>query len=340
VRPRVTIAVALTVAAVAMSPAARADEVTLRIGTMAPAGTAWARELNAFAREIGVATKGQVHIKFYFGGISGDEPAMGERIRRGQLDGAASGGPLCEALSPSMRVMRVVGLLTTQREASWVASQLWPTFESEMHKNGVVGLGTATLGPHIVFSRRPVRSIDDLKKTRFWVWDRDDVLRAELSSLGVDGLALPVADAARAYDEHRIDGFISPASVALAFQWSAMTRFVTDLRIDYITACVVVAERAFDPLPPETRNLIRSAGGKLAVRFADLGAREDAMLIDGLFQKQGVTTVPVDPRFAGEFFELARATRDKLDARLVPKALLSHVLAILADFRATQTATR
>jgi TRAP-type C4-dicarboxylate transport system substrate-binding protein len=316
--------------------AARADEVTLRLGTMAPDGTSWARELNAFARDVELRTKGQVHIKFYFGGITGDEPGMGQRIRRGQLDGAASGGPLCESLAPSMRVMRVVGLLTTQSEATYVASRLWPVLEGEMHKNGMVGLGTSTLGPHIIFSRTPIRSMAELRKTRFWIWDRDDVLRYELEKLGANVLALPVADALRAYDEHQIDGFIAPASVALAFQWSAATRYVTDLRLDYITACMVIADRAFDPLPSPVRDVIRSAGARLAVRFADLGRQQDAMLLNGLFRKQGLTTVPVDPRFASEFFELARATREKIDPRLVPAQLLARVLGILADYRATQ----
>jgi TRAP-type C4-dicarboxylate transport system substrate-binding protein len=318
--------------------AARADEVTLRMGTMAPDGTAWARELNAFARDVAARTNGQVHIKWYFGGISGDEPTMGQRIRRGQLDGAASGGPLCEALAPSMRVMRVVGMLTTQSEAAYVASRLWSIFEAEFHKSGYVGLGTSTLGPHILFSRAPIRSLDDLRKTRLWVWDRDDVLRAELATFGANMVALPVAEAGRAYDDKRIDGFISPASVALAFQWSASARYVTDLRLDYITACVMIADRAFDPLPQSARDLIRSAGSKLAVRFSDLGAREDALLVGKLFGKQGLTTVPVDPRFATEFFEQARAMRERLDPKLVAPSLLSRVLAILADFRATRQA--
>ena len=319
-----------------LASAARADEVTLRMGTMAPDGTAWARELKAFARDVETRTAGQVRVKWYFGGISGDEPTMGDRIRRAQLDGAASGGPLCETLAPSMRVMRVVGLLTTQREAAYVAGRLWSIFEGEFHKSGMVGLGTTTLGPHILFSRKPIRSIDDLRKTRFWVWDRDDVLRAELASFGVDMVALPVAEAYRAYDDKRVDGFIAPASVALAFQWSALARYVTDLRLDYITACIVVADRAFDPLPPSARDVIRSASGKLAVRFADVGVQQDAMLLNGLFSKQGVTTVPVDPRLATEFFELARATREKLDPHLVPAGLLGRVLGILADFRASQ----
>src|SRR5947209_19528933 len=108
---------------------------------MAPDGRAWAREPTASERDVQARTGGQVHIKWYFGGISGDEPTMGERIRRGQLDGAASGGPLCEMLAPSMRVMRVVGMLTTQREATYIASRLWSIFEAELHKSGYVGLG-------------------------------------------------------------------------------------------------------------------------------------------------------------------------------------------------------
>jgi TRAP-type C4-dicarboxylate transport system substrate-binding protein len=331
----VRLALAVTSLLALFAPSgARADEVTLRMGTMAPDGTAWARELNAFSRDVQARTNGAVRIKWYYGGITGDEPTMGERIRRGQLDGAASGGPLCEALSPSMRVMRVVGLLTTQREAAFVASRLWSTFEAEFHKNGMVALGTTTLGPHILFSRTPIRSMDDFKKSRFWVWDRDDILRAELASFGAELVALPVADAARAYDEHRIDGFIAPASVALAFQWSPLTRYVTDLRLDYITACVVISDRAFDPLPLAARDAIKSAGTKLAVRFADIGQQQDAMLLNGLFKRQGVSTVPVDPRFSTEFFELARATRDRLDPKLVSHPLLSRVLGILADFRA------
>jgi TRAP-type C4-dicarboxylate transport system substrate-binding protein len=330
-RPSMVLSMCLMVAA-----SARAEEVTLRMGTMAPEGTAWARELNAVSREVAARTGGQVRIKWYFGGIAGDEPTMGARIRRGQLDGAASGGPLCEALAPSMRVMRVVGMLMTAREATYVAGRLWSLFQTEFHDSGMVALGTATLGPHILFSRTPIRSMEELRQHRLWVWDRDDVLRAELGKFGAKLVALPVSEAGRAYDEGRVDGFIAPASVALAFQWSAAARYVTDLRLDYITACVVLSDRAFDPLPPAARDVIRSAGGKLAVRFADLSAQQDTMLLGGLFKKQGVTTVPVDPRFATEFFELARATREKLDPRLVSQTLLSRVLGILADFRGAQ----
>lgn len=329
--------VAFALAAAAPRAAVAADEpVVLRMATMAPGGTAWAREFNAFARDVAQETDGAVHVKWYFGGIVGDEPAMGARLARGQIDGVASGGPLCERWAPSMRVLRVVGLLTRPEEATYANDRLRPTFEKEFHKSGIVPLSVVPIGPHILFSRAPIRSLAELRKTKLWVWDRDDVLRAELVSFGVPAVPMPVDEAAAAYEEGRIDGFITPASVALAFQWSARARYVTDLRLDYFTGCIVVAERAFDPLPAPTQALIRAAANKLAVRFTAVSLEQDAALLGGLFARQGVKTVAVSPGFAAEFFELARATRERLDEQLVPRALLMRVLGILADFRAAR----
>jgi TRAP-type C4-dicarboxylate transport system substrate-binding protein len=319
------------------APAAAQSETVLRFATNAPAGTAWAREFAAFARDVEAGTKGQVRIKWYLSGIAGDEKQMGDRIRSGQLDGAASGGPLCEQLAPSMRVMRVVGLITSAREAGFLANRLWPTFEAEFKKSGVMPLGTATIGPHILFSREPVRSMAEFRKGRYWVWDRDDVLRQELASFGVQLVPLPVSEAEQAYVDGRIDGFLAPASVALAFQWSTHARYVTNLKLDYITGCVFVADRAVDPLPVAAREVLRTAANKLGVRFAAVGADTDAALLGGLFQRQGLTVVPVDPRFSTEFFELARATRDRLGDKLVPSGLLGRVLALLADLRGQST---
>jgi TRAP-type transport system periplasmic protein len=312
------------------------EPVVIRMATMAPGGTAWAREFNAFAREVAQQTNGAVHIKWYFSGIVGDEPSMGQRLARGQIDGLASAGPLCERWAPSMRVLRVVGLLTTPSEATYANDRLRPVFLGEFHKSGVVPLTIVPIGPHILFSRTPIRSLLDLRRAKLWVWDRDDVLRTELDAFRVPTVPLPIEQAAAAFDDGRVDGFIAPASVALAFQWSAHTSYVTDLRLDYFTGCIVLADRAFDPLPAATQAILRQAGAKLGVRFAAVSLQQDAALLGGLFARQGVKHVPVTPGFAAEFFELARATRDRLDERLVPHDLLMRVLAILADFRASR----
>src|SRR3954451_3899123 len=100
----------LALALLLVSLTAHADPVRLRLAALAPEGTAWAREMKAFARDLEQATHGEVTAKWYFGGIAGDELTVLERIHKGQLDGTA-GALFCEQLAPSFRVTRVVGLL-------------------------------------------------------------------------------------------------------------------------------------------------------------------------------------------------------------------------------------
>jgi TRAP-type C4-dicarboxylate transport system substrate-binding protein len=316
-----------------------ADPAVLRMATVAPAGTSWARELNAFGREIEANTNAQVRVKMYFGGIAGDDTQIGERIRRDQLDGAGSGGALCEQLAPTMRVLRVSGILTDYREAFYTLSRLNPTLDEEVRKHGYTLINTAPLGPHILFTRTPVRSMADLRKNKLWVWNKDDVLIAELKEFGVPIEPMSLDEAARAFDEHRIDGFAAPASVTLAFQWATRARYATDLRLDMINACVVLANRAWDKLTPEQRNVVKAAGAKLGQRFVEIGETLDGRLLGGLFERQGLQTIPLSKTFQSEFFSLAQATRERLGDKLVPTEPLQRVLGILADFRAERQAT-
>jgi TRAP-type C4-dicarboxylate transport system substrate-binding protein len=108
---------------------AQADPVVLRFATVAPTGSPWARELTSFARQVESASDGAVKVKFYFNAVAGDEKEELERLRHGQLDGAASGQLLCEQLAPSLRVSHLPGVFQDRDEASWVLAGLRQTYE-------------------------------------------------------------------------------------------------------------------------------------------------------------------------------------------------------------------
>ena len=73
---------------------------TLRLATIAPQGTGWAREFSAWARDVEAGTHGAVHIKMYYSAIGGDEFTVLDRIKREQLDGGI-GSESCTRLAPS-----------------------------------------------------------------------------------------------------------------------------------------------------------------------------------------------------------------------------------------------
>jgi TRAP-type transport system periplasmic protein len=331
---------ALVLALLLAGGVARGEPIVLRFGTVAPDGTAWARIAKQTAEELSAATRGQVVSKWYFNGIAGNELQMLARVRKEQLDGIVSGGMLCERLSPSMRVLRMVGLFQTRDESGYVAGRLKPLFDEELRKQGFVNLGDVGIGPDLVFSREPIRNMDDLRRVPLWTWNLDDVFVASWPKLGVHVVPLPIEEAYRAYDSHRVDGFIAVPTAALGFQWSTQARYVTDLRLAFLRACVLVSTRAFDPLPLEARNALLNSSARGMAQLEEMGRLSDEQLLGKLFAKQGLKTVAVSESFRAEFLTQARTVRDQLAVAggLVRPELLQKVLTMLADYRAEHRA--
>jgi TRAP-type C4-dicarboxylate transport system substrate-binding protein len=310
-----------------------AQERVLKMGTVITDGSGFARELRAFGRDVERVTNGQISIKWYMGGVAGDELKMAERVQRGQLDGIASGGMMCERLAPSLRVVRIPGLLQTWPETTHVVSRIKPILDEEMRKNGYVNVAEPVVGPSIAFTRRPAFSLAELQAQRLWIWDIDEVLRLLLPEMGLRVVPLPIHDAASAYDTARTDGFATPAAAALGFQWSPLVRHYTDLRMGFIVGCVVFSLRAFDGLSLETQTAVRAAAARGSARFEALAQKQEEELLTKLFKKQGLAPVKVSPTFRAGFFDAARAAREKVAARLVSPELLQRVQVMLSDFR-------
>jgi TRAP-type C4-dicarboxylate transport system substrate-binding protein len=314
--------------------AAHADPMyTLRMATVAPQGSAWANELSAFAREVGQASQGALRIHWYFGGVTGDEEETYERIKRGQLDGTASGGMICAIVAPSMLVMRLPGVFQNREEAAHVMTQLRPSHEVEARQNGYTLLVTTGLGPEVIFSRNPVRSMEDLRRTRFWRWSADRVGIETSKIMGIQTVPTTLDVAAKAYDDKQFDGFIAIPTAALAFQWSAQAHYITDLRVGFLTGCVLISNAAFDRLPLPLQGVVRGTISKYDMRFEDLGRRQDDALLGGLFTRQGMVQVPVDATFRGAFFSAARTAREKAGPRFTKPEVIEQVLRMLADYR-------
>ncbi len=306
----------------------------MRLATAAPSGTSWARAMSDFSREVDSATDGALHIKWYFGGVTGDEVQSGERMRRGQLDGVASGSMLCERVAPTTRILRVLGLFQNADEVTYVMNRLRPAIEAEAQRNGMTLLDIASAGPDILFSRAPIRTYDDFRKARLWRWDLDEVGIAMSREMGLNVVPTPLTDAGRAYDEGRLDGFVAVPVAALGFQWSVRAHYLSNLRLGYLIGCALLENRAYDQLPPEYQQIVRAAGARMEIRMEEIGQQQDEELLGDGFKRQGLVTVPVGKAFQSRFYAEAQAAGERLGERLVPRALFDQVLRMLADYRA------
>jgi len=275
------------------------------MGTLVPDGTAWARELKAFAREVEAGSG--LKVKFYWGGIAGDELEMIARSKRGQLDGFA-GAALCSELAPSLRVTRIQGIFPSRDEHERLVRQI-PGVDEEFKKQGFMCLGVTGLGPSVVFTRAPVSSWAELKKLRLWRWDLDPVAWQQDRAMGLTVVPLSVEGAAAAFDAGKVDGFVALAASALAFQWQSRAPVILPLEVDYLQACLLIAQSAWDALPIETQQTVRAAGAKLQRRMELVGRDADHTVLSGTLIGHGVRATAVPPALRDAFFKAAHETR-------------------------------
>jgi TRAP-type C4-dicarboxylate transport system substrate-binding protein len=324
----------LLLAAPAAASAAEEARYTLRLATVAPKGSSWAHEIDDLVATVAKETNGEVKIKVYYGGSAGNEVQVAERIERGQLDGAISGGWLCRRVMPSMRVLGLIGVFQNRDEATHVMSALGLTLEKEAEQAGFVLFGTAGVGSVVIFSREPITSMASLRKTKLWRWEGEEVELLHGGQMGLSAEPSSLEDAAEAYEDGRVDGFFAVPMAALAFQWWARTRYVTDLKTGFLQGCLLVTRGSVDALPSKYRDVVRSATASLVLRFDEVGKQEEDKLLGGVFERRGLKPVEASSKFRAEFFDAAREAREALGEKLVPKALLTQVLELLADYRA------
>jgi TRAP-type C4-dicarboxylate transport system substrate-binding protein len=327
-----TLALVLTV--VAAAPALAAEPRTIKLATLAPEGTLWSRELHAVAQEIDAGTDSAVHLKLYLGAVAGDETEVAARIGKGQLDAVASAGVMCDRASPTLRAISIPGLFTTRAEAVAVSLKLRAAMDAEAEKAGYQLLGVTALGQDVLFTRRPVRSMTELRALNLWRWDGDDAGIATARAMGLRIVPTPVPDAMAAMEGGRLDGFMAIPTAALAFQWSTRTRYLTSLRSGHLNGCILVANRAFDRIAVEHQQVIRSVVSKLAVRLDEISRREDEALVGTLFARQGLEVSAPSPGFRADFFAAAEKARATLGEALVPRDVIERVLKALAEARA------
>ncbi|HXU73016.1 MAG TPA: TRAP transporter substrate-binding protein DctP [Polyangia bacterium] len=321
---------AMTIAA---ATSGHADPVTLRMAAIAPDGTEWARALKAYANEVETASKGELRMKWYLGGMAGDELAALDRVKRGQLDGEA-GAIFCQRLAPTLRVARVPGMFESRDEFNYLMGRLKPTLDEEFRKSGFTNLGETVFGIDVLFSRTPIKSLDELLAARMWAWNLDPVWQGAADAMGMKTIVTTIEEHSEAWRHKSYDAFFCVPGAALAYQWTTETSYVAELGATALPACLVVSNAAIDPLPNELKQVLITTSAKFMNRFNAVSEHLDQSLVNGLLERQGLTKVQVSPQFRARFNEAAKAATHKMGAALIAPGTIETAEKMLSEYRA------
>jgi len=161
-------------------------------------------------------------------------------------------------------------------------------------KLGGVFVGSYAYAYQVLYSRKPVHSLADLKglKVRVFGAAQTDFVRA----LGAEPVSLPVAEVYTALERGTVDAAITGTIAGYSLKWFEVTKYMVDLQIGPVMIALVVSKRTWDRLSPELRKALEEVGSEVTVRGWDLARSSTQEGIDGNRQK-GMTWIPRKPEW-------------------------------------------
>jgi TRAP-type C4-dicarboxylate transport system substrate-binding protein len=319
------------VLALLASPAAATT--VIKIATVAPEGSTWMNLMSELTRQVREETDGRVQLRFYPGGVQGDEHVVLRKMTTGQLHGAGLTGVGLGELAPELRVMDLPLLFRNVEEVHYVLDRMGPVFEEALRKRGYALLGWSEVGFIYLFSKRPVRNAEDLARLKMWLWEGDPVAEAFLDELGVSPVPLAITDVMTGLQTGLVEAvYVSPLA-AIALQWFTRVSYMTDLPVTHSVGAVVVREDVLARLDPADREILMRRAREVFSRLNEATEADNEKALR-ILQERGIRFVTPQADLETELQRLSRRVWDRLVGRLYDRALLDRVVATVAEARA------
>jgi len=310
---------------------------TLKIATLSPDGTSWMRELRQGGKEIEERTQGRVKLKFYPGGVMGNDQTILRKIRIGQLQGGAfAAGGLVEVYN-DMQVYSLPFLFQSYDEVDYVRERMDPLLRDGLEERGLVAVGLSEGGFAYLLSSHPLRTREDLNGRKVWIPQGDELSRIALETAGISPVPLPISDVYTGLQTGLIDTIASSPIGAIAFQWHTRVRYFTDVPLMYLFGTLAFAKKAFDRLATADRSIVKDVMGSIFERL-DRANRRDNEAAKLALANQGIEFVTPTAEEMERWRSIAREAELRYEGRdLFSEEMYEILKGHLRDFRARAT---
>ncbi len=240
-------------------PGGASAEIKLTYANFPPAPTFPCVQMERWAKEVGLRTKGAVKVQTFPGGTL--LPA--KSIFDGVITGTADIGNFAMAYQPGrFPISEAVDLpvgFTSARAASLTLYDLTEKYPNDFKKVKVLTLFTCP--PAHLMTIKPVRSLSDLKGMEI----RTTGIGAEvIKRLGGIPIAMPQSDAPEALQKGIVKGMASSMEVLKDFNYAAYTRYANTTPLYVVSFAVVMNKDKWNALPADVKKVFDDLGREQA----------------------------------------------------------------------------
>ncbi len=240
------------------------DEFTVRVGTVAPEGTPWEKQLKAFKKYAEKESGGRLKIKAFMGGSLGGEKALVRRVAQGSLEVFGGSTGAMGSLVEELNVIESPFLFESYEQADKVLDgKPKEMIQKILEKKGFVFSSWSENGFRSWFSKsKPIKSPADLKGMRMRAQE-SGVHIATYKAFGASPVPIDVTNVLTSLQTGVVDGFDNSPLYAFAASWYQAVKHATMSKHCYQPGIIVYSKRWLEKLPPDLQKVLADVPGSV-----------------------------------------------------------------------------
>jgi TRAP-type C4-dicarboxylate transport system substrate-binding protein len=316
--------------------AGKAQAVRFKIATLSPEGSVWMEKMREGAKELSNRTNNRLKIKFYAGGVMGDDKAVLRKIRIGQLHGGMVVGGSLSTFYPDNQIYSLPLVFKSFEEVDYVRKHLDQRIIEGVEKGGFVTFGIAEGGFAYVMSKNVIQTVDDLRQQKVWIPDNDPMILETIKAFDVTPIPLSIADVRAGLQTGLIDTVATPPIGAIALQWHTQVKYLMDEPFLYIYGVLAVDRKVFAKLSQEDQRIFREIMGRIFKEVDQLNRQDNVKAMEAL-RRQKIEFIKVpDESLTKWYNDAATVPRRLIEAGKLTQGMVDTLETLLKDYRAKQ----
>jgi tripartite ATP-independent transporter DctP family solute receptor len=328
---RAAIGIAAAFAAASWVGIATAQNRAFSFAYDQPPSTAYGLAANIFDAKLKALSGGTLSINQFPGGQLGQEPQMLQKMRAGDIDFVVTSTANASTLAPQAGVFSLHFLFRDQAHLAKVLADPGVTQAfREMVKDQVQGaqvLGLMTMGMRSMYSKKEVRTVDDVKgqKVRVQATKTEDT---HFPAYGAQTVHMPFGDVYTSLQTGVVNIAENGVNVYLANKHYEVAPVLSMTEHEANNNCIWVSDKTWNSLSPQQQQWVQAAA-------AEVGSTEPMMALklekDSSDKLKTLGVKVVENVDMSGFIKAAAPIQDQLASELGPHAV--KILKLVRDIK-------
>jgi TRAP-type C4-dicarboxylate transport system substrate-binding protein len=324
-----TVQLLVVIAALAGAAVSAQTTRAIKLATVVPEGSVWDRNLEQMAEEWKQATGGRVTVTVFGGASQGDESTVLRKMRLDALQAASFTAVGLGSIDPAFNVFDVPFFFASYDELNYVTAKLTPVIAERLDAKGFVLLNWGHGGWTQLFTKRPVRTLAELKTIKLFTSAGNDRMVQWFKANGFQPRAMALTDIMAGLTTGMIEGLPTPALAAQLFQWYRQTPYMLDIGLAPVIGASIITKKAWNGIPAADRPRLLESARRVEERLRVEVPKQDHAAVAEL-TKRGLTVTKAD---GAEWRTQADALARTMRGEMVPPDIFDLATRARDEFR-------